>query len=101
IALAVVLLAGAALKAILGHGPSLLAAPPPDAAALGRVAVLPFAIQGAMTPGDSLGRAMVELLGSRLDGAGALRTVPADSVLGAADRSGAALGAPVGSVIEG
>ncbi len=78
----------------------LRAAPSADAALLGRVAVLPFSVQGGLTRSDSLGRSLVELLGSRLDGAGPLRVVPADSVLAAVtDRN--PLGLAAGSVIDG
>jgi len=93
--------------AALGAGVTLLRtrpldAAPVEAATLGRVAVLPFAVQGDLTRNDSLGRDLVELLGSRLDGAGALQVIPADSVLSASRDGEAGLGAiAAGSVITG
>ena len=103
IAVLTIALGAVTLWSLISRGRVLRAAMPVEAAALGRVAVLPFAVQGDLTRRDSLGRDLVELLGSRLDGAGALRVVPADSVLQAVDRSGgrSGPGMPAGSVIEG
>ena len=94
------LIAVVVLGTALLRGRSLRAVSPPDAATLGRVAVLPFEVQGSLTRGDSLGRDLVELLGSRLDGAGPLRVVPADSVLRALTER-KPLGLAAGSIIEG
>lgn len=66
-----------------GNRPLLHAARATEDGAFARVAVLPF----GSAAGDSLGRSVVELLASRLDGAGAIHVVPSDSVLGAT-RSG-------------
>jgi len=97
VAFALILLAGGGFWFSRGSRPLLHASRTTQAGALARVAVLPFA-------GDSLGRSVVELLASRLDGAGSIHVLPSDSVL-AATRTGTGDGLAkrlaASSVVEG
>jgi tetratricopeptide (TPR) repeat protein len=69
------------------RGPPVPAAQSPNAADAQRVAIVPFTVRGADDIAY-LGDAMVNLLATKLDGAGDLRTVDARSILGFLDGLG-------------